>query len=80
MSECTQITDAAFVYLRGIHTLNMTGCKQATITDAAFVHLRGIHTLEIYGCSYLARKAAASLSRHFSRLAQLSLSAFLLHY
>ena len=34
------ITDAAFVHLQGIHTLNMMGCNQ--ITDAAFGHLGGI--------------------------------------
>ena len=43
------ITDAGFVHLRGIHTLDMNGCDQ--ITDAAFEHLRGIHTLEMCGCS-----------------------------
>jgi hypothetical protein len=31
--------------LRGIHTLDISGCKQSTISDAAFVHLQGIHTL-----------------------------------
>jgi hypothetical protein len=48
MSFCFDITDAAFVHLRGIHTLNMNGCEG--ITDAAFVHLRGIHTLYMRGC------------------------------
>ena len=38
-----KLKDADFVHLRGIHTLGMRGCDQATITDAAFVHLRGIH-------------------------------------
>ena len=48
---CKSVTDAAFVYLRGIHTLDMIGCNQATITDSAFIHLRGIHTLYISGCN-----------------------------
>jgi hypothetical protein len=51
MMHCKRVTDAAFVHLRGIHTLNMIGCKQATITDAAFVHLRGIHTLNMSSCN-----------------------------
>jgi hypothetical protein len=50
MSNCTQLSDAAFVHLRGIHTLCMWFCYQDTITDAAFAHLRGIHTLVMEGC------------------------------
>ena len=46
-SWCSQatITDATFVHLRGIKSLNMFCCNQATITDAALVHLRGIQML-----------------------------------
>ena len=33
------------------HTLNLSGCDQATITDAAFAHLAGIHTPYMIGCS-----------------------------
>ena len=51
MSESKGVTDAAFVDLRGIQTLNMRWCNQATITDAAFVHLRGIQTLDMSYCS-----------------------------
>ena len=52
MGGCNQatITDAAFVHLRGIHTLGMAGCSQVTITDAAFTHLRGIYTLYMAEC------------------------------
>ena len=46
--NCSQITDAAFVYLHGIHTLHMHCCYN--ITDDAFAHLRGIHTLEMSLC------------------------------
>ena len=46
----SRVTDAAFVHLRGIHTLDMSYCNQETITDAAFVHLRGIHTLSMRFC------------------------------
>ena len=45
------LTDADFVHLKGIHTLNMGGCSQAGITDGAFVHLKGIHTLVISNCT-----------------------------
>ncbi len=51
MGQCGQFTDAAFVHLRGIHTLYMWYCRQPAISDAAFVHLRGIHTLVIEGCT-----------------------------
>ena len=51
MSECHRVTDAAFVHLRGIQSLDMPYCNQATITDAAFVHLRGIKSLSMNGCN-----------------------------
>jgi hypothetical protein len=58
MSGCSQptITDAAFVHLKGIHTLNMSECSQLTITDSAFVHLKSIHTLDMSGCYQLTGK------------------------
>ena len=61
MNDCIQetITDAAFVQLRGIHTLSMYGCNQATITGAAIAHLVGIVTLETTECRRDVRFAAA---------------------
>ena len=50
MYGCEGITDAAFVHLRGLHTLYMRHCGQATLTDAALVHLVGIISLDVYGC------------------------------
>jgi hypothetical protein len=50
ISERVDLADADFVYLRGIHTLNMEGCGQSIITDAAFAYLRGIHTLDMSFC------------------------------
>jgi hypothetical protein len=50
MAECTDVTDAAFGFLRGIHTLDMSFCYQSTITDAAFAHLAGIQRLSMWGC------------------------------
>jgi hypothetical protein len=63
MWGCNAVTDAAFVHLRGIHTLDISWCTQPTITDAAFVHLRGIHTLNIQGCnqSTITQKAVTHL-------------------
>ena len=49
MSGCKSITNAAFVHLKGIHTLDMNGSR-STITDAAFSHLQGIHTLNMAWC------------------------------
>jgi hypothetical protein len=48
MARCDRITDAAFVHLKGINTLNMDSCYE--ITDAAFVHLKGINTLNMTYC------------------------------
>ena len=45
MAHWLDVTDAAFVSLRGIHTLDMCFCYQSTITDAAFAHLAGIQRL-----------------------------------
>jgi hypothetical protein len=54
MGWCNSVTDAAFVYLRGIHTLDMSLYwdigGNGKITDAAFVNLRGIHTLDMSCC------------------------------
>ena len=41
------IVDADFVHFEGIHTLDMSYCRQAGITSAAFVHLKGIHKLDM---------------------------------
>jgi hypothetical protein len=51
MRGCKRVTNAAFVHLRGIQKLYMSGCNQVTITDVAFVNLRGIHTLDMIGCN-----------------------------
>ena len=53
MWNCGQpeISDAAFVPLRGIHTLVMNGCTQATISGATFAHLQGIQALGMFGLS-----------------------------
>ena len=61
MCNCCEITDAAFVQLRGIHTLDMSCCYQKSITDAAFAHLRGIHKLTTIKCSVSVKAAAAAL-------------------
>ena len=52
MWNCGQpeISDAAFVPLRGIHTLVVEGCTQATITGATFAHLQGIQALAMWSC------------------------------
>ena len=47
------------VHLRGIHTLDISECNQATIADAAFVHLRLIHTLDMSHCTHVATTNAA---------------------
>ena len=51
MAGCRGVTDAAFVHLRGLHTLDMTNCWQHAITDAAFAHLTGIQRLSVMFCS-----------------------------
>jgi hypothetical protein len=50
MAGCRDLTDAACVHLRGIHTLDMTMFDQLAITDAAFAHLVGIQRLSIRHC------------------------------
>src|SRR3989338_6448328 len=45
------ITDKAFEYLKGIHTIDMSRCNQNTITDKAFKNLKGIHTLHMKSCN-----------------------------
>ena len=50
ISSRKDITDVAFFHLAGIHTLNMSWCRQSSITDVAFSHLAGIHTLDMSEC------------------------------
>jgi hypothetical protein len=50
MAGCNAVTDASFVSLRGINTLDMSYCDQQSITDSAFAHLHGIKWLSIRGC------------------------------
>jgi hypothetical protein len=39
------ITDTAFSYLKGIHSLDISHCNQSTITDHAFSYLQGSYTI-----------------------------------
>jgi len=50
IGSCNRITDKAFEYLKGIHTLNMPLCFQKEITDKAFEYLKGIHNLDMGLC------------------------------
>jgi hypothetical protein len=68
MSECPQFTDAAFVHLKGIHTLLMWICDQPTITDAALAHLKGIKCLVLVGCSIPFTEAGLAHLRGITRL------------
>ena len=53
MGYCYQstITDAAFVHLKGIHSLSLWRCNQ--LTDAVFTHLKVIKRLNIAFCTQL---------------------------
>ncbi len=59
------ITDEVFDHfqtfdgLKGIHTLNMSECRN--ITDKAFECLRGIHTLDMTGCTQITDKGFENL-------------------
>ena len=53
------ITDAAFVYLRNISSLDMSYCSQ--LTDAALTHLQRIKELNVGGCTQLTGSTIASL-------------------
>jgi hypothetical protein len=53
ISDCTNITDAAFPYLKRVRHLNMRGLNQESITDAAFAHLKGIVELKVRGFTQL---------------------------
>jgi len=34
--------------LKGVHTINLSGCNQ--VTDAGLEHLKGAHTINLYNC------------------------------
>jgi hypothetical protein len=70
MDGCNLVTGAAFVHLRGIHTLDMSHCKQETITDDALTHLDGISGLDISYCDQITDAAFA----HFAGLDALGMA------
>ena len=45
ISRRKDITDVAFSHLVGIHTLNMSGCKQSSITDTPVFYLEDVPVL-----------------------------------
>ena len=49
--KCEHVSDRHFAYLRGIHALNMSKCRQSTVADKAFKNLRGVHTLNMSRCN-----------------------------
>jgi hypothetical protein len=59
MAWCDQVTDKAFVHLKGIHSLDMRGCDR--VSDAAFQYLAGIHTLNMAWCDQVTDKAFVHL-------------------
>jgi hypothetical protein len=61
MIFCHNVTDAAFVHLRGIHTLDMIMCTQETNTPLAIAHLVGIVKLDHFRCHRDIRIAASKL-------------------
>lgn len=56
-----QISGEAFVHLRGIQALSMSGCDQDAIETNDFEHLEGIVSLTIDGCTQLSGKIFAHL-------------------
>jgi hypothetical protein len=68
MGACAQFTDAAFVHLKGIHTLLLPDCKQPTITDAALAHLKGIKCLVLDSCSIPFTEVGLANLRGITRL------------
>ena len=50
ISRRRDLEDAAFVHLKGSHTLDISHCLH--LTDAAVVHLKGIHTLNAHCCNF----------------------------
>jgi len=66
MAGCNQptITGAAFVHLKGAHTLDMAGCDQPTITNATLSYLADIKDLTLRGCSQFTSEAIADLCAH----------------
>jgi len=46
LDHCNTITDNQLKYFKGVHTLELFGCK-TNISDIGWEYLRGIHTLKI---------------------------------
>jgi hypothetical protein len=57
-----KIKAAGFVYLRGIHTLDMQGYYPPNITNECLEQLSGIHTLNINGCHKITNDGLAHIT------------------
>ena len=44
----SDINDNDLVYLKGIHTINLSNCDK--ITDSGLVHLKNVHTIDLECC------------------------------
>jgi len=66
MNGCDQITDAAFVYLKGINWLDMYGCTQ--ITDTPLLNLIGIKYLNAIKCPLITEAAKNILRQNGTKV------------
>jgi len=51
MRGCRRVTGTGFIYIKGIHSLNINHCDQ--ITEASLAHIEGILHLYAYDCKQL---------------------------
>ena len=80
MTWCQRVTDAAFVYLRGIHTLNMSVCREATIICTSARDPNAQHVLlqpgDHHGRGLFAPAGIKSLDMHLCNQATITDAAF----
>jgi len=55
----SSINDRGLRHLKGVCTINLSGCKQ--ITDLGLSYLKGIHTLDLKGCKQITDKGLSYL-------------------
>src|SRR5580692_9471510 len=58
LSNC-KIMDTTLVHLKGVHTINLSGCKK--ITDEGLAHLKGVHTIDLSWCKRITDNGLAHL-------------------
>ena len=58
----TKISNDNLKYLKSVHSINLSDCKQ--ITDNGLRHLKGVHTIDLYNCQQITDNGLQHLRKY----------------